>query len=245
MEIDKKSRERLLLSEVAELDVDFPSGTIIGDESPDFLIKLNNQVLGIEIVDYIRGQTSGESNNRRNEMVWKNIADKARVEFESKYSIPLVVQFFWYPHRHPRQTDVKQLAGYVSSLVANHIPSEYFAIVQISNNELGNTLLERFLRSMTICKVKKQSLWSFVGGGFIEVQVDEIQWLLSSKNDKVNGYLKKCDSVWLLIVANGRYISSNVDLPKNVLGHNYQSQFERVVFYDRFSRKVFPLTVHH
>ena len=85
---DKKARERLFLNEVVTLYPDFPFGSIINTERPDFLIMNNSQVIGIEVVDYIRGQNSGESVYRRNEILWQKVADTARAEFEAIHSDP-------------------------------------------------------------------------------------------------------------------------------------------------------------
>ena len=81
------------------------------------------------------------------------------------------------------------------------------------------------------------------GGGFIELQIDELQGLIASKDAKVQEYLRHCETAWLIIVADGQYISSNAELPPEVRQHAYKSQFERVLFYDRFSQRVVPLIV--
>lgn len=241
----KKARERFLLKEVAALSADFPSGDLDDHEGPDFLVQEGSRTLGIEIMDYIRGQSSGESVARRNEVLWQRIANVARDKFESTHPIPLWVLFQW-GHRYPRLADVQRLGASASSLIAEHIPQEPSTSSRVGYEELENTPLEEFVSSINVSRVRnqKQSGWSFVGAAFIGLQVDEIQSLISSKDKRRDAYLKKCASVWLIIVADGTGISSNVSLSDNVLGHRYHSQFERVLFYDRPNQKVVPLLIH-
>jgi len=246
MNAEKKTRELSFLHEIETIYVDFPVGIIKNYESPDFLIQQESQVLGIEIVDYVRGQSEGESVDRRNESLWQRVADTARKEFEATHSVPLLVHFFWYPHRHPRQADVRRLATSAVSVISKHIPEEVFTTTRVVNNNMKNTPLEEFLDSITILRVRndEQSLWSFIDVGFIEVQVEEIQRLISAKSEKINDYKRHCNIAWLVIVAEGRHISSSVSLTEEVLSYSYKSQFSRVLFYDRFTQRVFQLVTH-
>jgi hypothetical protein len=234
----------MLLNEISNLYRDFPPGTIIDHEGPDFLVEQNGHILGIEIEDYIRGQTSEGSKKRRKEIIWKKIIDKAQSEFEADCTIPVIASFSWFPHRQPQRIDIKSLAKNIASIVANNIPSEVSSWVEVGYDELGNTPLEEFLHSIIVCRTKKRGTWSFDEGDFTEIKIDEIEWLISSKNNKVSQYLLVCNSIWLIIVADGEYISSYADLSQEIIEHSYQAQFERVLFYDRVRQSIFQLTIH-
>jgi len=240
---NKKARERKFLDEVAQIYPAFPTGEIIDTESPDFLIMQNAKITGIEIVDYVRGQDQGESAERRNEVLWQKVADTAKEIFESKYDVPLMIHFHWNQRYFIRQSEISQLANDVVRLVENHIPTQLFESIRIGSDELDGTLLENVAHFITITRARneKQSLWSFISSGWIEVQTDEIQHLIDAKNDKAQEYLQRCGAVWLIIVADGRYITSNIDLPEAVANNIYISNFEQVLIYDRISKSVFPL----
>ena len=75
----KKARERQLFDEVAQMYPEFPEGEIIEGESPDFQIHQDTRVIGVEIVDYVRGQNKGESVEWRNEVLWQKVANVAQV----------------------------------------------------------------------------------------------------------------------------------------------------------------------
>ncbi len=242
---NKKVRERQFLEEFSINYPEFPAGKIVESESPDFLIEQSTKIIGVEIVDFIRGQNQGESAERRNEVLWQKIADEARKKFEAKFNAPLMVHFLWNTRYILRQSETSQLADSAVSIIEKHVLIKLFENVRVGLDELDDTLLEKVCHSITVWKVRneKQSLWSFVSSGWTEVQTNEIQYLLDSKNDKVPEYLKSCDTVWLIIVADGRYISSNIDITSAAISNVYKTLFEHVFVYDRISKGVFPLRV--
>lgn len=88
-----------------------------------------------------------------------------------------------------------------------------------------------------------ENYWYSPEGGFIGPDEFEIQNLISSKNDKVKEYQNRCDTLWLIIFAEGLNISSSVN-PKNlskIENYNFESHFDRVIFYDNYSQMVFTL----
>ena len=84
MNNDKKKRERRFLDEFIQLYPAFPIGKVKCHESPDFLIELETQMLGIEIIDFVRGQNEGVSKDRRNEFLRDNIADLVKQKITKK-----------------------------------------------------------------------------------------------------------------------------------------------------------------
>lgn len=243
MSENKKVRERQFIEEFSKNYPEFPAGKIVDHESPDFLIEHDSKVIGIEIVDYIRGQVKGESKERRNEVLWQKVADEARKKFEAKFTDPLLVHFFWNNRHILRQSEISQLADSAVEIIERHVPVQLFEKIRIGSDELEDTLIETACHSISVLRVRneKQSLWSFVSAGFTEVQNNEIQYLLDSKNDKVQDYLHSCDTVWLIMVADGRYISSNIDITSTAVNNVYETLFERVFIYDRISKIVIPL----
>lgn len=240
---NKKARERKLLDEVRQIYPAFPVGEIADNESPDFLIRKNTKIIGVELVDYIRGENKGESIERRNEVLWQKIANVAKKSFESKHNIPLMIHFHWNQRHFLRKSEISHLSKDVVLLVENHIPAQLFEKIRIGADEIKGTLLENVIPFITITRVRneKQSLWGFISSGGIEVQTIEIQHLIDKKSDKAQEYLRQCDEIWLIIVADGQYISSNIDLPEATTSNVYISLFEQVLIYDRIYKSIFQL----
>jgi hypothetical protein len=246
LEKTKKAQEHSILNEVATLYPNFPSGDWQEQENPDFIIQQGSCTLGIELTGFYRGQNKGESAHKRAEVVWQKTMDTVRVEFESVNKIPLLVHSCWLPHQYPSQADIKHIADDIFSLITYNIPQKVFTSIILDNEKFEGTLLEEYLAFLNILRVrnKGQSLWSFIDAGFIGTHVSEIQRLISSKNGIVNNYLQKCDVVWLIITTEGRYISSMVTLPIDILSHTFESRFEKVLFYDRLSKQITELKTH-
>lgn len=243
---NQKDRERLFLEEVTSIFPYFAGETITDSEHPDFLISICDKVIGVELVDYVRGQDKGDSPYRRNEILWQRVADVARAVFESQHREPLMVHFLWHSHRHLRKSEVDAMANEAASVIENHIPVKLFDVIQIDHEQIGNRELAHYARSIRITRTreKEQVLWSFINAGFISVPANELQSLIESKDVKVTEYLRKCDEIWLLIVADGSQISSNAELHQDVIDHDYSSDFTNILFYDRLSKNVFQLKVH-
>lgn len=242
---EQKERENLLLHEVAEIYDDFPSDKIIASESPDFLISGESDTVGIELTDYIRGQGEQGSFKRRNEILWQQVANHARTIYEMHNSAPLLVHFFWHDLKHLKEEDLDELAQTAARLVKANIPDKRFERSMLEYHDLHESPLEGFLHALHITRVRnvKQSLWSFAAADFIDLQAEELQWLISQKNSKVPEYLTSCATVWLLIVADGAYLSSNISISEEITEHKYVSRFERILLYNRFDRKVLTLPV--
>jgi hypothetical protein len=241
----KKALERLFVNEVAAIFPDFPPGTIVNTERPDFLISGGSQVTGIEVVNYVRGQDSGGSDYRRNEMLWQQIADEARREFESNHSAPLMVHFLWHSDRYLRKADVPRMAVSAAKIIAVHMPQNIFESTRIVGDKLVGTPLHALVSSIRVTRVRnrRQASWSSIVAGFMSVTTNELQQLIASKSINVPEYLQRCDEVWLLIVADGSYISSTAELSEEeVRQAHLLSLFQKVLFYDRPNRRITTLT---
>jgi len=235
----KKLRERLLLDEAITLYPDFPTGTIDNRERPDFLIVNSSGVTGIELVDYVRGQTEGDSVYRRNEMLRLKITNTAKSKFESSHTDHLMIHFHWYPRRYLHLSEVNRVAADIAAIITRHIPTDLFNEITLNCCHLGERILSRYCHQISIMRVRDQTQvsWSSLNAGFVSVQPDEIQYLVTSKHTKISDYLANCDTIWLLIVADNYHLSSYVDL-HNIINHPFKSQFNRVLFYDRINKKV-------
>lgn len=241
----KKARERLFLDEFATIVQNFPEGAIIESEQPDFLIIKPNEIIGVEIVDYVRGQSQGDSSDRRNEILWQRVADTARKKFERQHNEVLMVQFYWCPHQYPRQSEVEEIANEAVELIAKNIPSEIYGIFQVESSDLDDKKITYYVSSIHITRVNNtnEALWTYVSAGFISITPNEVQQIINKKDKKVPEYLNKCQEVWLLVIADGIYISSSVGIPQEVLQQEFISRFFRVFLYNRENKGVSELQV--
>jgi hypothetical protein len=239
----KKKRERLFLDEAIALYKGFPMGEIIEGETPDFKIIQDNLVTGIEMVEFIRGQNKGGSTNRRNEILWQEIAKFARSEYECKHSEPLMVRYLWDKRYLLRKKEVENLAHESFILIEANIPQLLFEQIRIGNELIENTQLEDICNSIYITRARNsdQVLWSFVSVDFTDLQSEEIQNIIDRKTENIGDYITQCKSVILLIIAEGFLMSSTISLTKMTEEFIYSSPFDQVLLYDRTAKRVISL----
>jgi len=156
-----------------------------------------------------------------------------------------MVHFSWHSNRYPRKADIPVIAANVAETVERHVPDAIFERTQISGDSFVHTPAHMYLDSIHVTRVRnaRQTIWASIGAGLISVSAPELQVILTSKSLKVREYLQRCDEVWLLIVADGQYISSTGELlPEETQSSQYQSAFQRVLFYDRWNEQITSLT---
>ena len=83
-QVQKKQREKELLAEFGALYADFPVGTLIESEEPDFLIRAGSQILGIEVLEFHKKENSERNSRiRERESFHEQLAKQAQSLFEA------------------------------------------------------------------------------------------------------------------------------------------------------------------
>ena len=262
----KKQQEGLYISRVQSLYPTFPAGDLSPIESPDFLIGSDRGKLGVEMTLFIKGQD--ESLNRRQrvdvrpvemtlfikgqgqsgsplrqcEAIQKRIVDAAKVEFENAFNDRLSVHLHW-SRTIPPQGQQAVLATELARVISQKMPAEIGSTTTLdirydAPHALGTYVLRVSIRRR---EPGSKNFWSNVEAGFIEVDASAIHKIIACKNAKVPAYLKNCDRVWLVIVADAEHISSSVEISQLVAASGFSSDFEKVLFYDAFVDKVYEL----
>jgi len=233
--LTKKERERLLLEEFRSLCSRFPLGDIRDFESPDFLVGAKDkEIIGIELVDYVRGQNEKGSPYRQDEQLHQQIVAQAKIQVEKEITTSLEMHFCWYPHKNLKKDLVAPLTSQISEVVRQNIPLNACTVVSVHADQFTG-VLRHYLCSLHLVRLNdtSESLWTSTMAGWPEVSLAEIQHLVDSKNKKVKDYRKNCNGVWLIIVADVEYMSSHVDLQPDVYTGLITTGFDEVIFWDR------------
>lgn len=243
----KKARERIHLNLFKELNSEFPGQTIIDHESPDFLIPIaNGKTIGIEIIDYIRGQNSSGSIMRETESLRKRLISNSQTEFEKTDKTPLEVLFHFYPGKRLDSRDFPGLSKEITNFVSKSIPEKEKGWVQITLNRRNTPQNSKFHNWIAWIRIfrhasSEPSFWSNSDSGWIDTGKTEIHQIIQGKESKITSYRKNCDEIWLLIIADGKEMSSIVALEDEVKNGGFQTQFEKVFFLDRLQKKYHTL----
>lgn len=240
----KKARERWFLDSFKRAYAGFPEGSIECSEGPDFLVRSGGRTLGVELQEYARGGGAAGSPEREKEMFQDRVAVEAGRIYERWSSIPLNVGFLWNPIATRHNGTVGDLAANAARIVARYIPPESGGQAWLGWDELRGSPLENAVHLIHILRLPagRENFWRSGESGGIDVEPDELQGLIDRKDGKVAEYLRKCDSVWLLITQSN-HISGSAHLTDAVRSHSFRSRFARVFVFDHWKDQVTELTV--
>lgn len=231
----KKTKERKIIENLKSIYPEFPQGEIEETEAPDFIIHSSKMKIGVELVNYIRGQNKTGSPLRENEKIIISLTELAKEGFEKLSKANLVVSLHWkndFPITRKLKT---QIINKLSKLIYDYCPEKNGELREISWKILLNYNLDNYLNFILISRFDEltENYWYSPKAGFIGPDEFELQSLISLKNNKVKEYKNKCDTVWLIIFAEGLDISSTVT-HKNLSkfeNYNFDSHFDRVIFF--------------
>ncbi len=236
----KKPKELVYLEEVRQLFSDFPKGEIVAQESPDFVIISPLGKIGFELVEFVRGQHEGGQNERKIEQDREKILRIAQSKFESHNQVPLYVNTFWTFKNPLTRNEIDFLANALVEIIEMKMPKETRGNVNINHEFLFNTPLRNYCHSIICYRQTRTSRWVYSEVGFVGLSKEDIDNLIEKKAKKLPEYLKDCDKVWLLIVCEGKHISSIVD-PTNVITQKFDFPFDKLLFYVRDEKALYDL----
>jgi len=212
-------------------------------ESPDFIIKNANEILGVEIIDYVRKQSETGSPKRHEEIVQNQLCSKAKEKFESRHGEKLLVSC--QPSVHKSLSDLnhtqrEKIIDLLLEKIKESIPISFFTVDKVDIKWNTDKVLNQFISSISMMKVREKGCWSFVKADYITASKEGIQSIIDRKNKKINEYKKSCEKNWLIVVARDFPMSSFVDIT-GILDVPFFSEFEKVLFLYQDEKRIFEL----
>ena len=244
----KKRQEESYLRRFRENFADFPEGTILPHEHPDFLVETSRERVGVELTEYhISEPDEGRgSPTRAREGTEDEVLRRAAEQYRSKGLPPMVVNVLWHTNQALDRRRISELATGLADLVQEHLPEPNQSVTINEHRHPAGRYLPEEVASLTI--VRRDSIskgsWTPVRAEFVlTITPSELQRTMRSKEAKVLSYRQHCCEVWLLIVARGFEPSTYGDLGPEVEGHRFTSGFDRVFFLQHFDGLVSELHV--
>lgn len=244
----KKRQEETYLRRFRENFADFPEGTILPNEHPDFLVKTSRGRVGIELTEYHVREPSESRGSpmRAREETEDEVLRRAVDQYRSKGLPPVVVNVLWHPHRALGRRRISELATDLADLVQEHLPeTDHSTTIHDHRHPAGRPLPQE-VASVTVIRRKSISKdsWTPVRAGFVPTITPlDLQQIMRNKEAKVPSYRQHCQEVWLLIVARGFEPSTFGDLESEIEGYEFQSGFDRIFFLHHFDGSVSELHV--
>lgn len=194
---------------------------------PDAIIQLATRRIGIEITTLVVDERLMQMESSQ-----EAILSEAQKIFEQQHQLPLHVAVSFEDRAIWKKRDCEQMSVFLSNIVtqlvgkAKNLP-QYQTQFDIVLENIEHTHINRisvlYLKQLTI------PCWSPLGGFWVpNAPVEEVQKIISKKNQNIDGYLSGCDEVWLLILETGAQSSYFSNFEK-LLPHTFGSGFAKIM----------------
>jgi hypothetical protein len=238
MQSVKKRQEIWLLERFKELYPEFPAGTVVPHEKPDFLIETEEgAVVGIEVREWFYDENleegAGGSPSRREESLNARIVQRSQ-KLYSAWNLPEVdVGVNFHSQCLLKEKQLETLAAEIAGIVAKHVPSAASQFEAVRDPEPGWKDLPLEVVSLFIYRppAGRDVIWAAEGGGILPtVTARHIEEAIRAKEPLLAKYRESANLVWLLIAAAGFNTSGFCEVDPELGQHRFNSAFDQVFF---------------
>lgn len=245
MHYDKKQLEILIMEYFRQTSTGFPKAKVTPDESPDFIIHLNNRnKIGIELTRlHPTGNTSSNGINDIQTVINEDIVAMACDLFSRNSPLKLFVKVLFSaktPIIEERKIAVAVLCSIlIGKAVQNKNSLSFFNSV-IAGDELPAGI-EKIL--VINHPVLQTHVWERANNlGVSTNVVDDISQAIRKKDEKLRIYHKKqLNLYWLLITTDRLRGVKEYNLPQQIDRHEFRSLFQHVFLFDLMKQKIYQI----
>lgn len=246
-ETEKQKRVRLIFEHFSELCDAIPSSSFevwedTPNDPPD--ICVGDYDLGIEITEFYYGSGQGGSEMKARENAFEQIVAMAKTQFEKQYPVPLRVRCFWSDNR-PKKSQFQDIVSALVDVIQKQLPIIAGQTIRIGWEDFSETCLVHYLHYIGVkaLSTSRSGDWGNNQAGWLgNDEVMRFERLTREKEKDLPKYKAQFNAAWLVIVAPGDGLSSTVIPDEPLEPGCISSAFDRVYFYDIFSKQVFLLT---
>lgn len=238
---NKKSIEKLHFAYFKECCKELPSSISSEhhDDNPDFLVKHNSGVLGIELTQLFK-VTKHPNAPQALESFRQQIVESAQKCCED---IPPLSVNVWFTFNQEvpknRTLEINRIGKSLANLVkkwCHENPSKTFETLKphLEISEIYQMIIARAWNGKTGLHYH---LWTVECPAVVQnFRSEVLQNCIDEKSLRYKKYRNKCDECWLLIVVNLFKNSQSFEIPDRI-DHKFKSKFERVYYMDASHRK--------
>ena len=240
---NRKQREAHFLQRFRKVCRDFPGGEVKSSEKPDFLVTDGPTTIGIEVTRFFRKPTGG-GELQRLESERRQIVSSAKKLYAARGGPPVRVWVHFEGHTEIAKGARRPIAEALTRVVEAEVSHRPDEVLVVMHGKSGKSSLPLEIERLSIRRhgAWSECAWSPVDVGFIlEMNPKNLQAVINKKNDLYQNYRKRCDGVWLLVVADEAGLSSTVDFSQAAKDHVYSSVFDRTFLFFSFEAEVVEL----
>lgn len=222
----------------------FPEGEIINDERPDFLIKNEQHITGIELTELFHEPRKDGTVLQARENYIFQILNEATQLYNSLNLSSVNVHAIFSVHAKLGKRKVDRLVEQLVDIVKKNIPFENKAYTTIRRASSDNILPSELsmVKVVRLNGIENSTFYpTGIGGAIPEIPTKYIEDAISSKNEKVEEYRNRCDKIWLLLVVDGFLPSSWFEVKGPALEKTYSTNFDKTFIFDFQHKKSFLL----
>jgi hypothetical protein len=199
------------------------------NQVPDVLVQQSNGLLGIEIVRLTDHPAKIEGPYRR---LADRIKERIVAELNGSFSVTLLL-FQYYELEKSRFHVLEEfIFDWIrrTSLVCT-TPGESITLRNVAEYEEIQLVSFDRLSPPLPGDEEFRTLHHLQSGTVNQNPAARVQEVLNEKNRKVGSYLKNCDRVWLLLIADALNPESHFDF-EGINGTVFESKFDKVLIYN-------------
>jgi hypothetical protein len=244
---DRRAEERSHLARFLESLPGAPVGNREFGDKPDLVIHTATHRIGIEHTQVFRLQDAlGKPFPKEAESLEKRLVERAQQLFEGQGG-PALFVYVSFNDLPIRKADVQGVAERLAAVVAQIAPTEPGAQTEVeawSYNRTAPGAIPDQVEELYIIRPARpdaESLWGVSRAGTVpDLTRDRIQETIDEKNAKLAEYRRRCEEVWLLLVAHGFSPATDLRLAEG-FAETFTFGFDRVFYFHNFSGEVVEL----
>jgi hypothetical protein len=249
MKSTRKEVERYQVETFRDVCAEFPAGEIIESEEPDFLIKINDGVLGVELTELYHESSHSARPMQAVEKLTDSIVEEACSIHRTAGGPVLNVRVdMELSSKRVGKAQRTEIASKLAALVLKtRVDMDGYAELENDYEDL-NTFPEEITRiRIQRNRFRSRALWSVPRAAFIpRLDVHLVQHRIDDKNERVTVYREKSREVWLVMVHTLHFsLASTFEYSRETLDHTYHSYFDRTFLLNLFDRRSHELMTHN
>jgi hypothetical protein len=230
----RKERERHLLATF--LQKERIEALVRDSESPDFLLTIDERVVGLEVTELHHSTEHPSSSLQAREAVASRVIAEAQQEFAKRGGPSLRVAVNFVPAFDPGTVQRNRLAEYLCALVERILPDPEEVRQwrpQLADYQAGTPLI-----SYLHVYHQPQSIrphWLHAEAGWVApLTLELVQSAIDEKSERLPTYRLSAPEIWLLLAIDGRTPSQFFDTELRFAPSEVRSPFERTYLSEAF-----------
>lgn len=245
-EAEKKRIELGTLELLRSLMSDFPEGNILSTEEPDFIITLSDgSKVGIELTTLHREVPKGGIAPQSQEALKHRTIKRAQELYAAKGG-PFLDVSVLFGNIEFSKANVQPLAKTIVKIVESITPA--IGEVQYAKPDYGSEKdFPKEIHHVRAYNLQgaERSFFSSPGATWVpKLQKEDIERVLSAKDNRCKNYRSQANKIWLVISCNGGFMSTWFNEIEQVCENTFQSKFDRVLLLSHSENRIIELRKH-